>query len=179
MTASRETASHQSWLSTTFRLKINALTCWMEGLGTCNCWISQESKVHLHDKNIQFIHFFSGSIKKGIHLGRHLYTGIKTFSFLCARQRILWQKVSTKSWMAAISVFFTRILLLFGTRFHYSCKRRHDEEGKQSDEAAIRDLVLTFSLTKYAASNKGKRNSWCVYSTGATCSKEGMPLSPW
>ena len=30
--------------------------------------------------------------------------------------------------------FVTRILVLFGTKFRYSCKRRQDEEGQQYDE---------------------------------------------
>jgi len=38
--------------------------------------------------------------------------------------------------MAAISVSFTRILLLLGTKFQYSRKRRQGEEGKQSDKGA-------------------------------------------
>ena len=46
-----------------------------------------------------------------------------------------------------IFVSFTRILLLFGTKFQYSRKRRQGEERKQSDKAAIRDLVLTFCPT--------------------------------
>ena len=46
-----------------------------------------------------------------------------------------------------IFVSFTRTLILFGTKFQYSRKRRQDEEGKQSDKAAIRDLVLTFCPT--------------------------------
>ena len=46
-----------------------------------------------------------------------------------------------------IFVSFTGILLLLGTKFQYSCKRRHDEEGEQSDKPAIRDLVLTFCPT--------------------------------
>ena len=36
-----------------------------------------------------------------------------------------------------IFVSFTGILLLFGTKFQYSCKRRQDEEGKHSDKASI------------------------------------------
>ena len=35
------------------------------------------------------------------------------------------------------------ILLLFVSKLRCSRKRRQDEEGKQSDKAAIRDLVLT------------------------------------
>jgi len=35
-----------------------------------------------------------------------------------------------------------RTPILFGSKFQYSRKRRQDEEGKQSDKAAIRDLVL-------------------------------------
>ena len=46
-----------------------------------------------------------------------------------------------------IFVSFTGILLLFGTKFQYLSKRRQDEEGKHSDKAAIRDLVLTFCPT--------------------------------
>ena len=46
-----------------------------------------------------------------------------------------------------IFVSFTGILLLFGTKFQYSRKRRQDEEGKESNKAAIRDLVLTFCPT--------------------------------
>ena len=46
-----------------------------------------------------------------------------------------------------IFVSFTGILLLFGTKFQYSRKRRQDEEGHQSDKAAIKDLVLTFCPT--------------------------------
>ena len=46
-----------------------------------------------------------------------------------------------------IFVFFTRTLILFGTKFQYSRKRRQDEEGKQSEKAAIRGLVLTFCPT--------------------------------
>ena len=46
-----------------------------------------------------------------------------------------------------IFVSFTGILLLFGTKFQYSCKRRQDDEGKHSDKASIRDLVLTFCST--------------------------------
>ena len=40
-------------------------------------------------------------------------------------------------------VSFTRTLILLGTTFQYSSKRRQDEERKQSDKAAIRDLLLT------------------------------------
>jgi len=44
--------------------------------------------------------------------------------------------------MAAISLSpLCEVLLLFGTKFQYSCKRRQDEEGKQSDKAAIRDFL--------------------------------------
>ena len=46
-----------------------------------------------------------------------------------------------------IFVSFMRVLLLFGTKFQSSCKRREDEEGKLSNEAAMKDLVLTFCPT--------------------------------
>ena len=41
-------------------------------------------------------------------------------------------------------------LLIFGTKFQYSRKRRQDEERKQYDEATIRDLVITFCPTMYS-----------------------------
>jgi len=46
-----------------------------------------------------------------------------------------------------IFVSFTQVLLLFGTKFQYSRKRRQDEDAKQSSKAAIRDLVLTYCPT--------------------------------
>ena len=46
-----------------------------------------------------------------------------------------------------IFVSFTRILLLFVAKFQYSRKKIQDVVGKQSDKAAIRDLVLTFCPT--------------------------------
>ena len=46
-----------------------------------------------------------------------------------------------------IFISFARILVLFGTKFQYSLKMRQDEERKQSDKAAIRELVRTFCPT--------------------------------
>ena len=48
-----------------------------------------------------------------------------------------------------IFVSFT-VVLFFGTNFQYSRERRQDEEGKQSNKAAIRDLVLTFCPTMHS-----------------------------
>ena len=42
------------------------------------------------------------------------------------------------------------IVLFFGTNIQYSRERRQDEEGKQSNKAAIRDLVLTFCRTMHS-----------------------------
>jgi len=49
-----------------------------------------------------------------------------------------------------IFVSFTWILLSFCSKFQYSLKRRQDEEGKQSDRAAIRDSVLTVCPTMHS-----------------------------
>ena len=62
-----------------------------------------------------------------------------------------------------IFVSFTRILLLFGTEFQYSCKGRQDEEGKQSDKAAIRDLVLTFCPTMRSVQQRKLKLLMLVY----------------
>ena len=79
-------------------------------------------------------------------------TGIKNFSFLCIlldTQRIVGQRVSTKSRMALISSFlYVNIgIINFGTKFQYLRKGRQDDEGKQSGKADIRQLVLTFWST--------------------------------
>ena len=46
-----------------------------------------------------------------------------------------------------IFISFTRMWLLFGTKFQYLHKRIEDEWGKQYDKPGIRDLVLTFCPT--------------------------------
>ena len=53
-----------------------------------------------------------------------------------------------------IFVSFSGILLLFGTKFQYSHKRRRDAERKQSHKAAIRDLVLTFCPTMHSVQQR-------------------------
>ena len=53
-----------------------------------------------------------------------------------------------------IFVSFTPLFFLLGTKFQYSCKRRQDEEGKQSDKAAIRDMVLTFCPTMHCVQQR-------------------------
>ena len=62
-----------------------------------------------------------------------------------------------------IFVSFMGILLLFGTKFQYSCKRRQDEEGKQSDKASIRDLVLTFCPTMRSVQQRKLKLLMLVY----------------
>ena len=39
------------------------------------------------------------------------------------------------------------MLVLFGTKFQYSRKRRQDDEGEQSGKADIQQVVLTFCPT--------------------------------
>ena len=61
-----------------------------------------------------------------------------------------------------IFAFFTQILSLFGTKFQYSCKRIEDEEGKQSDAAAIRDLVLTLSHNTQHPTKESETLDACI-----------------
>ena len=77
-----------------------------------------------------------------------LYIGIKSFSFFCWTHSALWDRKWAPSleWQSYL-LFFTQILVLFGSKFKYSHKRRQDEEGKQSSKAGIRQLVLTFCPT--------------------------------
>ena len=60
------------------------------------------------------------------------------------------------------SHIFTRILSLFGTKFQYSYKRIQDEEGKQSDAAAIRDLVLTLSHNTLQPTKESETLDACI-----------------
>jgi len=70
-------------------------------------------------------------------------------SFLCDKIAACLGTKSEKQVLNVSHIFasFTPILLLFGPEFQYSCKMRQDEEVKQSNKAAIRDLALTFCPT--------------------------------
>ena len=65
-----------------------------------------------------------------------------------------------------IFVSFTRTPILFGSKFQYSGKRRQDEEGKQSNKAAIRDLVLTFCPTVRRIQQRKLKLLMPVYTRG-------------
>lgn len=62
MTASRETASHQSWLSTTFRLKMLLLAAWDDEEHAIAGYL-RKAKFTYTIKTYN-LYFFSGSIKK-------------------------------------------------------------------------------------------------------------------
>ena len=75
-----------------------------------------------------------------------------------------------------IFVSFTGILLLFGTKFQYSRKRRQDEEGRQSDKAAIRDLVLTFCPTMRSVQQRKMKLLMLVYNKAFTLTYRGTQI---
>ena len=50
-------------------------------------------------------------------------------------------------WQSYLYFLYANILVLFGSKFQYSRKRRQVKEGKPSHTAAIRELVLTFCPT--------------------------------
>ena len=86
-----------------------------------------------------------GTTSKVIH---YRHTGIKSFSFFCWTLCIVGQKVSTKSWMTAISLSPLQEYCYYLVRSsNIRVKGGKIKEGKQSDKAAIRDLVLTFCPT--------------------------------
>ena len=76
-----------------------------------------------------------------------IYTGIKSFTFLWDAAHLGTESEHQVLNGHHIFVSIMQVLLLFGTKFQYLCKRRQDEEGKQSNKAAIRDLALTFCPT--------------------------------
>ena len=93
-------------------------------------------------------------------------TGIKSFSFFCWTLCIVGQKVSTKSWMTAIS------LSPFREYCYYlvlsSNTRLKGDKMKRENNATRLPLKTWCSLSapQCAASNKGNWNSWCLYWPG-------------
>ena len=79
---------------------------------------STSFSVSARDKQSLILLMFLRWKKQALQVYRHQ---LKSFSFLCGAQRIVGQKVSTKSLNGSyIFVSFTRILVLFGAKFQYS-----------------------------------------------------------
>ena len=92
-----------------------------------------------------------------MNISFHSYTSIK--SFLCWTHSALWDRKWAPSleWQSYSLHFFTWMLVLFSTKFQYSRKRRQDDEGKQSGEVGIQQLVLTFFLTMHCCLQRKER----------------------
>ena len=111
-------------------------------------------------------------------------TGIECFCFLCGTQCILGQKVSTKSWMAAVSLSPLREYCYYLV-LSSNIREKERRLGKQSYKAAkessyktilennpIRLLLETWcslTVSRCAASNKGNWSYWCLYSVSIPC----------
>ena len=92
-----------------------------------------------------------------------LHTGIKSFSFLCGTQHILGQKVSTKSWMAAISLSPLREHWYYSV---LSSNIRVKGDKIKRENKPIRlplETWCSLSVPQCTASNRGNWNSWCLY----------------
>jgi len=110
-----------------------------------------------------------------------VYTGNECFCFLCGTQCILKQKVSTKSWMAAVSLLRENCYYLV---LSSNIPEKERRLGKQSYKAAkesykrilennpIRlplETWCSLTVSRSAASNKGNWSSWCLYSVSIPC----------
>ena len=84
-------------------------------------------------------------------------------SYVCGTQRILGQKVSTKSWMAAISLSPLReycyLVICCNVRVKGDKMKR---ENKNPIKLPL-ETWCSLSVPQCAASNKGNWNSWCLY----------------
>ena len=86
---------------------------------------------------------------------RWLYTGIKSFSFLCGTQRILGQKVSTKSRMAAIPLSPLReycYYLIVGSNIRVKGDKMKRENNPIK---LLLEAWCSLSVPQCAASHKG------------------------
>ena len=94
---------------------------------------------------------------------RVYYTGIKSFSFFCWTLCIVGQKVSTKSWMTAISMSPLREYCYYLVQ---SSKIRVKGDKMKKENNPIRlpfETWCSLSVPQCVASNKGNWNSWCLY----------------
>ena len=90
-------------------------------------------------------------------------TGIKSFSFLCGTQRIVGQKVSTKSWMAALSLSPLRehrYYLVLSSNIRV----KGDKMKRENNPIRLPlETWCSLSVPQCAESNRGNWNSWCLY----------------
>ena len=108
------------------------------------------------------VYYFKCGLCGMYHIG---YTGIKSFSFFCWTLCIVGQKVRTKSWMTAISLSPLREYCYY---LVWSSNIRVKGDKMKRENNPIRLPLETWwslSVPQCAASNKGKWNSWCWYTT--------------
>ena len=105
------------------------------------------------------------------------YTGIKSFSFLWGTQRILGQKVCTKSWIAAISLSplheYCYYLVLSS-----NVLVKGDKMNQENNPIRLPfETLCSPSVPQCVASNKGNWNSWCLYWSSFSWCVQQMLLS--
>ena len=91
------------------------------------------------------------------------YTGIKSFGFLCDTQRILGQKVITKSWMATIALSPLREYCYYLVLSSNIQVTRDKMKGENKPMRLPLETWCSLSVTQCTLSNKGNWNSSCIY----------------
>ena len=102
-------------------------------------------------------------------------TGIKSFSFLgyCC---IVWQKLSTKSLMAALSDCFPFSSCLLLRKYWDLVPNNDNTRVKETNIWLSFKTWCSLSILQCTASSKGNWNSWCLY-TKRIMSPEMRPKS--
>ena len=90
-------------------------------------------------------------------------TGIKSFSFFCWTLCIVGQKVSSKSWMTAISLSPLREYCYYLVQSSNIRVKGVKMRRENNPISLPLETWCSLSVPQCAASNKGNWNSWCLY----------------
>ena len=91
------------------------------------------------------------------------YTSIKSFSFLCWTMRIVGQKVSIKSLMAALSDCLPSSSCLLLHEYWSFVPNNNNIPVKETKIWLSFKTWCSLSVPQCTASNKRNWNSWCLY----------------